>query len=260
MGKEGKMQAFEKPESYKHRSAKIKEEYPRAYKTWTVKEEKNLLIEFKERKSIPELAGIHQRTPSAVYSKLKELGVIEFPFSDNALQEKGLIAQSYPLKKWEGEEEQKLLLEFRAGKSVPELAQLFQRHPQNIYRKLAILGAITPPYKESEEEKIIENAVKELRKKEGVAKKITGEIRNFRRPRPEHYREARKSLLMDAFEELKNTSTSSKKCIPKLFDVLVLIQRDLWYQGVQLDKLTKDLETLNEKLKTREGEKGEAGK
>jgi hypothetical protein len=54
----------------------IKKIYPRAYEKWTSNEDQQLTIEYKQAKSIPQIAVIHQRKTIAIRSRLTKLGLI----------------------------------------------------------------------------------------------------------------------------------------------------------------------------------------
>ena len=55
----------------------IRKEYPKAYAKWTQLEE-NQLAELFHKKTINELADIHQRQPGAIRSRLRKPGLIEY--------------------------------------------------------------------------------------------------------------------------------------------------------------------------------------
>ena len=54
----------------------IKKIYPRAYEEWTPNEDQQLTIEYKQAKSIPQIAVIHQRKTIAIRLRLTKLGLI----------------------------------------------------------------------------------------------------------------------------------------------------------------------------------------
>ena len=60
---------------YKESLAAIKEAYPRAYETWSEEEEESLRRFHGEGYFVKELAARLQRQPSAIQSRLKQLGL-----------------------------------------------------------------------------------------------------------------------------------------------------------------------------------------
>ena len=53
----------------------IRKKYRRAYKPWSAKEDDLLRQYFKENKSTKYLAGVFQRNPGAIRSRLKKIGL-----------------------------------------------------------------------------------------------------------------------------------------------------------------------------------------
>ena len=53
----------------------IRKHYPRAYENWTQKEDHQIINEYKQGKTIPQIAIIHQRKTGAIRSRLKKLGI-----------------------------------------------------------------------------------------------------------------------------------------------------------------------------------------
>jgi len=56
---------------------KIRQQYPRAYEKWVEEEDTYLKSKYSEGLNIQELAGILQRKPGAIRSRLLRLGLIE---------------------------------------------------------------------------------------------------------------------------------------------------------------------------------------
>lgn len=54
----------------------VRRAYPKAYAKWTRDEEDALRVKYLEGRSIEELASIFQRKPSAIYSRLRKLGLL----------------------------------------------------------------------------------------------------------------------------------------------------------------------------------------
>ena len=54
----------------------IKKNYPRAYENWTEKEDNQIITQYEQGKTIPQIAIIHQRRTGAIRSRLKKLGLI----------------------------------------------------------------------------------------------------------------------------------------------------------------------------------------
>jgi hypothetical protein len=54
----------------------IRKYYPRAYEKWTEKEDTQIINEYKQGQTIPQIAISHQRKTEAIRSRLKKLGII----------------------------------------------------------------------------------------------------------------------------------------------------------------------------------------
>lgn len=54
----------------------IKKNYPRAYENWTENEDRQIMNEYNQGKSIPQIAIIHQRKTDVIRSRLRKLGLI----------------------------------------------------------------------------------------------------------------------------------------------------------------------------------------
>lgn len=59
-----------------HAMARAKLVHPRAYASWTVEEDGQLISLFTEGKSRKEIAGLLQRQPSAIASRLRKHGLV----------------------------------------------------------------------------------------------------------------------------------------------------------------------------------------
>jgi hypothetical protein len=57
--------------------AKIHEKHPRAYAPWDTTEDQLLKERFLAGQSVPELAVLHQRRPSAIRSRLRKRGLMK---------------------------------------------------------------------------------------------------------------------------------------------------------------------------------------
>lgn len=64
-------------DAYHKRLAQIKAVYPRAYEQWTEAEELRLLALLHDGRSVLEIAGILQRQPSAISSRLRKLNLFQ---------------------------------------------------------------------------------------------------------------------------------------------------------------------------------------
>ena len=62
--------------SYDERMQGIRQKYRRAYEKWTDEEDERLRAEFRSGKRVKELAGIFQRQPGAIRSRLDKLGCL----------------------------------------------------------------------------------------------------------------------------------------------------------------------------------------
>ena len=65
----------EKQKSYQQMVNEIREKYPNAYTPWTKKDDELLLLLYKKGVKRKEIAQKFKRRPSAIYSRLKKLGV-----------------------------------------------------------------------------------------------------------------------------------------------------------------------------------------
>ena len=63
--------------SKKYSVKNVRREYPNAYKKWTKNEDQKLVQEYKNGRSISELADSHGRKKGAIRSRLKKLGLID---------------------------------------------------------------------------------------------------------------------------------------------------------------------------------------
>lgn len=54
----------------------IRKYYPRAHEKWTEKEDNQIINEYKQGQTIPQIAISHQRKTGAIRSRLKKLGII----------------------------------------------------------------------------------------------------------------------------------------------------------------------------------------
>ena len=54
----------------------IRKYYPRAHEKWTEKEDNQIINEYKQGQTIPQIAVSHQRKTGAIRSRLKKLGLI----------------------------------------------------------------------------------------------------------------------------------------------------------------------------------------
>ena len=63
----------ESKSDYEERMESIKKRYPKAYERWTEKDDANLIKMYRQGKTRKEMAGIFQRQPSAIVSRLSKL-------------------------------------------------------------------------------------------------------------------------------------------------------------------------------------------
>lgn len=65
-----------RPTSYHERLAEIQAEHPKAYAPWTAEEDQELTNLHQSGKSTSTIAGVLQRQPGAIRSRLKKLGLV----------------------------------------------------------------------------------------------------------------------------------------------------------------------------------------